>query len=147
MEVVNVIGQMVSVDALETLLPVSTLHSHFYSDCSNRCVIDIGCVACWCPCIVYGQNKTRVEHLETQGYPHPEGGDSCGGDCWLHCLLTACVGFGWIVQVSPSFIHPHYLESYKLHRLEVVRRLERVIELVEAALVIVAAFIGVIHVL
>ncbi|CAG7847057.1 SubName: Full=Uncharacterized protein {ECO:0000313/EMBL:CCA68207.1} [Serendipita indica DSM 11827] len=57
------------------------------------------CVATWCPCIVYGQNKSRIEHLEAQGYPHPDGGDSCGGDCCLHAFLS-CFGFGWVLQIG-----------------------------------------------
>ncbi|KAG8755061.1 hypothetical protein FRC14_004390 [Serendipita sp. 396] len=58
------------------------------------------CVATWCPCITYGQNKTRFEHLEQQGYPHPSGGESCGSDCLLHCLLTSCLGAGWVLQIG-----------------------------------------------
>ncbi|KAK7457208.1 hypothetical protein VKT23_010508 [Stygiomarasmius scandens] len=57
------------------------------------------CMACWCPCIVYGENMTRLEHLTTQGTPHPEGGDSCGGDTWLHCCLTTWFGAGWCLQI------------------------------------------------
>ncbi|PVG00811.1 PLAC8-domain-containing protein [Serendipita vermifera] len=66
--------------------------------CFGDCLTCI--VAAWCPCIVFSQNKTRLQHMETQGYPHPEGGESCGSDCMLHCLLTACLGAGWILQIG-----------------------------------------------
>lgn len=49
--------------------------------------------------MVYGQNKRRYEHLKDHGIPDPEAGGSCGGDCWVHCLLTSFTGFGWILQI------------------------------------------------
>jgi len=65
------------------------------------CFGDFGtcCVACWCPCIIYGQNKTRVKHLREKGYPHPEGGESCGSDCMVLGLITCFTGLGWILQI------------------------------------------------
>jgi len=57
-------------------------------------------VAWWLPCVIYGQNKTRLEHLERQGYPHPEGGEACGGDCFTHGALTVCCGLGCLVQMA-----------------------------------------------
>ncbi|ESK88951.1 hypothetical protein Moror_13173 [Moniliophthora roreri MCA 2997] len=60
---------------------------------------DGGCFYAWCcPCIVHGQNKQRFEHLQRNNSPDPEGGSTCGGDCWLHCCLT-CFGFGWVLQM------------------------------------------------
>ncbi|KAG8858124.1 hypothetical protein FRB91_010341 [Serendipita sp. 411] len=58
------------------------------------------CIASWCPCIVYSQNRSRYEHLEQRGYPHPSGGDACSSDCFLHGLLTGCCGLGWVLQIG-----------------------------------------------
>ncbi|KAH8085981.1 PLAC8-domain-containing protein, partial [Cristinia sonorae] len=64
-----------------------------FGDCST-------CLTAWCcPCIVWGQNKTRLEHLERTGQPHPDGGESCGSDCMLHLLLDVCGGWGWVLAV------------------------------------------------
>ena len=49
--------------------------------------------------MVYSQVKTRLSYLEQQGRPHPEGGEMCASDCFIHGLLTCC-GFGWVLQVS-----------------------------------------------
>ncbi|KAJ7089781.1 PLAC8 family-domain-containing protein [Mycena belliarum] len=56
------------------------------------------CYAFWCPCIVHGKNKQRLRHLAEQNSPDPEGGSCCSGSCWAHCLLTGCVGAGFILQ-------------------------------------------------
>lgn len=65
----------------------------------------LGAIACCVPCIVYGQNKTRMEHLHRNGgTPHPSGGEMFGGDCMVHGLLT-CIGLGWVLQVrSPPLV-------------------------------------------
>lgn len=57
-----------------------------------------GCISWFFPCIIYSQNKTRLEALERTGQPHPSGGDSIGGDCCIHAGLTFC-GCGWVLQV------------------------------------------------
>ncbi|KAF8589183.1 PLAC8-domain-containing protein [Ramaria rubella] len=67
-------------------------------DCCGDC--GTCCIAWFCPCIVYSQNKSRIEHLEKWGFPHPSGGKSCSGDCCIHCLLTGCGGWGWILQMG-----------------------------------------------
>jgi len=59
-----------------------------------------GCVSWLCPCVVWGQNKTRLEYLEKTGMPHPDGGESFGNDCKIHGLLTICGGWGWILQIG-----------------------------------------------
>lgn len=42
-------------------------------DCFSACGT---CVFAWfCPCFVYGKNSSRLNHLNTQGTPHPAGGD------------------------------------------------------------------------
>lgn len=43
--------------------------------------------------------QTRVNHLRDKGYPHPEGGESCGSDCMVHGLITCFTGLGWILQI------------------------------------------------
>ncbi|KAL5498730.1 hypothetical protein ACEPAH_2085 [Sanghuangporus vaninii] len=72
--------------------------SHGCSDCFGDCGT---CLFGWCcPCMLYSQIQTRYNHLESRGTPHPDGGDSCGGDCFLHCLLTSCLSAGWILQIG-----------------------------------------------
>ncbi|KAF8885346.1 PLAC8 family-domain-containing protein [Infundibulicybe gibba] len=59
------------------------------------------CLAMWCPCIVYGQNKSRFEYLSSHDSPDPSGGGSCcSGDCGLHGCLTSFCAFGWALQIS-----------------------------------------------
>ena len=55
--------------------------------------------------MVYSQVKTRLSYLEQQGRPHPEGGEMCASDFFIHGLLTCC-GFGWVLQVSPPPLPP-----------------------------------------
>jgi hypothetical protein len=60
------------------------------------------CLAFWCPCMAYGKNKSRYNHLqEHNGQPHPDGGDCCNSDCFIHGLLDCC-GIGWVMQVRSS---------------------------------------------
>ncbi|KAH9478046.1 Cell number regulator 11 [Psilocybe cubensis] len=58
------------------------------------------CKALWCPCIVYGRNKARIEYLYAEQTAHPtKGGPACSGDCAIHaCLTTFCL-FGWAIQI------------------------------------------------
>lgn len=56
----------------------------------------------FCPCVVYSQTKTRVEYLEANGRPHPEGGELVGPDCALYGCLTVCGGCSVIFQVIIS---------------------------------------------
>ncbi|KAF5383066.1 hypothetical protein D9615_004826 [Tricholomella constricta] len=67
-------------------------------DCCN----DAGtCVLSWfCPCVVYGQNKQRLDHLQGKGTPDPEHGGCSSGDCCIHGLITGCCGAGWILQIG-----------------------------------------------
>ncbi|KAI8929531.1 hypothetical protein BC831DRAFT_396111, partial [Entophlyctis helioformis] len=47
-----------------------------------------GCLACCCPCIVFGQNMERVKRIQNNGQNSP---DACG----IHCLLySAAMCFG-----------------------------------------------------
>ena len=95
---VNVLGATASLTAslivaLVSFILLSRNRHHAHSPPST------GCVAWWCPCIVYGQNKTRLEYLDKTGQAHPDGGESFGNDCLIHGLLTCCGGWGWILQV------------------------------------------------
>lgn len=59
--------------------------SHGLCDCCGDAAT---CVFAWCcPCMVYSQNKSRLQHLAQQGTPHPKGGEMFGGDCAIHALL------------------------------------------------------------
>ncbi|TCD59890.1 hypothetical protein EIP91_011257 [Steccherinum ochraceum] len=65
-----------------------------FGDCST-------CFVSWlCPCIIWSQNKSRLEYLEHTGQPHPDGGESFGNDCLIHGVLTACGGLGWVLQIG-----------------------------------------------
>ncbi|KAF8524477.1 PLAC8-domain-containing protein [Gautieria morchelliformis] len=82
-------------------LPFNAAGEREWSNGFCSCCDDCGTcfLSAFCPCIVYSQNKSRVEHLERQGYPHPDGGASCTGDCCVHCLLAG-FGFGWVLQMG-----------------------------------------------
>jgi Cys-rich protein (TIGR01571 family) len=59
------------------------------------------CLACFCPCIVYGQNKARLKHLLLHGASHPQhGGSYYSDDCFQHGCLTVLCGIGWALQIS-----------------------------------------------
>ncbi|KZV89652.1 PLAC8-domain-containing protein [Exidia glandulosa HHB12029] len=65
------------------------------------CFGDCGtcCVATFLPCMTYSKNKSRREYLNSHGRPHPEGGDGCGGGCFLYGCLTVFTGLGWLLSV------------------------------------------------
>ncbi len=47
--------------------------------------------ACVCPCITFGRNADRVEHLQRTSNPHPDPfGVSCSDSC---CMYAACLPF------------------------------------------------------
>ncbi|KAK0495554.1 PLAC8 family-domain-containing protein [Armillaria luteobubalina] len=47
--------------------------------------------ACFCPCITFGQNADRIEHLQRTNDPHPDPfGGSCSDSC---CIYAACLPF------------------------------------------------------
>ncbi|KAF9021715.1 hypothetical protein BDP27DRAFT_1159481, partial [Rhodocollybia butyracea] len=47
--------------------------------------LDTWCTACLCPCLIYGRNKTRMDHLANRGSPEPDGG-TAGGACVAYGL-------------------------------------------------------------
>ncbi|GLB38922.1 putative PLAC8 family protein [Lyophyllum shimeji] len=66
-------------------------------DCCNDAST---CFLAWCcPCVVYGQNKQRLEYLQSKGQPDPEAGGCCNSDCIIHAAITGCFGAGWILQM------------------------------------------------
>jgi len=56
------------------------------------------CVALWCPCLIYSENKSRMRALHYSGQPHPTGGDLLSGDCCIYGLLACGCGSGWILD-------------------------------------------------
>jgi len=40
-------------------------------DCMDPCDTETCMQATFCPCVVYGNNRRRYEHLQAMGYPHP----------------------------------------------------------------------------
>lgn len=75
--------------------------SHDLFDCFGDC--GTCCLACFCPCFVYGQVKQRIDHLQKTGSPDPEyGGSGCGGSCCAYGTVAAVVGLGWIFQVRKT---------------------------------------------
>jgi Cys-rich protein (TIGR01571 family) len=85
-------------------LPVIAGRGRPWSDglCSFSDLCGTFCLACWCPCIAYGQNKARLDYLSNHGASDPRhgGGGSCSGDCFLHGCLTSFCGIGWVLQIS-----------------------------------------------
>lgn len=75
--------------------------SYGLCDCCSSCsAFGTCCVATWCPCIIYGQNKTRLESLDKYGVPDPAGGNCCGRDSWCYFLLYLVSYLGWVLSVS-----------------------------------------------
>ncbi|KAI0293944.1 PLAC8 family-domain-containing protein [Russula brevipes] len=66
-------------------------------DCFAAC--NLCCWATFCPCVVYGQNKRRLRHLQRQGVPLPGGGTRINGDCRAYCCV-ALPCFFWVLQMG-----------------------------------------------
>ncbi|KAE9402020.1 PLAC8-domain-containing protein [Gymnopus androsaceus JB14] len=49
--------------------------------------MDTCCTACFCPCIIFGRNKTRMDHLANHNSPEPSGGRT-EGDCATHGIMS-----------------------------------------------------------
>ncbi|KAG1829912.1 PLAC8 family-domain-containing protein [Suillus subalutaceus] len=67
------------------------------------CWDDVGtyCMSCWCPCMVYGKNRKRLDHLQENDTADPEhGGSGCDADCCMHLALDMLCGFGWVLQLG-----------------------------------------------
>ncbi|GAA5884314.1 hypothetical protein JCM6882_002223 [Rhodosporidiobolus microsporus] len=61
------------------------------------CKDDVGgfCLACWCPCITYGQYKQRLDSLK-EGRALAKGQAECGTPGWLWCAVNCFSGCGFI---------------------------------------------------
>ncbi|KAJ6454354.1 PLAC8 family-domain-containing protein [Mycena sanguinolenta] len=70
--------------------------SHGFCGCFEEC--GTFCYSCWCPCIVHGKNKQRIDHLNANGTPDPDGGSCCSGACWAFCCLHLLAGAGCILE-------------------------------------------------
>ncbi|PPQ81571.1 hypothetical protein CVT25_013413 [Psilocybe cyanescens] len=72
--------------------------SHGLCSCFSECGT---CVMATCfPCVVYGKNKHRYEHLNNKGTPHPDhGGSCCSGSCMSHGIFSIC-GLGFLFQMG-----------------------------------------------
>lgn len=83
-------------------MPVSQDGSREWTFGLCDCCSAVGtCFLAWCcPCIVYGQNKQRLLHLTSKGYPHPDHGGCCSCDCWLHACMTCCLGCSCVLQYT-----------------------------------------------
>ena len=102
--------------------PVSAL---FFGVTLTCAPITIGCLAFWCPCIAYGRNKSRLDHLSQRNRPNPTGRETvCNGNCFLYCCLAGVCGFGWAMQVSSAFFDRSIIdisESFKVQNRSVMR--------------------------
>lgn len=59
----------------------------------------LGFLACFCPCLVYSQNKRRLEHLTKYETPEPmRNAGMCSSDCAIHGALTF-LSYNWVLQV------------------------------------------------
>jgi Cys-rich protein (TIGR01571 family) len=93
------IGTLVCLIAGMILGLVSHIQSYYKVNQSETCFAD--CMSCCCPCMVYGQNRQRLDHLQDTDTVDPEhGGSGCGADCCMHLALNVMCGFGWVLQVS-----------------------------------------------
>ncbi|KAI0064860.1 PLAC8-domain-containing protein [Artomyces pyxidatus] len=81
--------------------PVSQDGTRDWSFGLFSCFEDCGtcCMSWWCPCIVYGKNRQRLSHLQAQGVPHPDGGETINSDCLVSCLVGS-VGCGWVLNMG-----------------------------------------------
>jgi len=57
------------------------------------------CLATFCPGVVYGRNKQRFRHLQSQGTSLPDGGTYVNGDCAIYCCL-APLRLSWILGIG-----------------------------------------------
>ncbi|KAG7091906.1 hypothetical protein E1B28_008303 [Marasmius oreades] len=69
-------------------------------NCYQEHTCDDWCLAFWCPCVMYGRNKNRLDHLSQRNRPDSISRDAtCNVDCCLHCCLSSFCLFGWALEV------------------------------------------------
>ncbi|KAF8325763.1 PLAC8 family-domain-containing protein [Cantharellus anzutake] len=62
--------------------------SHGTFDCFSECGL---CLFSWCcSCFSYGKNKSRLQYLQINGQPHPQGGEMVNSDCVVFAALLYC---------------------------------------------------------
>ncbi|KAL1744592.1 PLAC8 family-domain-containing protein [Schizophyllum fasciatum] len=74
--------------------------SHDGCDCKGHG--GLFCRACCDPCVVYGRNKQRYEHLVMYGTPDPQEGEGMGTGrdaCQKHAFVTCFFAAGWLFQI------------------------------------------------
>jgi len=67
--------------------------------CLDNSEFSTCCLATCCPGLIFGRNKQRLRHLQTQGTPLPDGGTSVNADCAIFCCL-APFRLSWIMEIS-----------------------------------------------
>ncbi|GJN94256.1 hypothetical protein Rhopal_007330-T1 [Rhodotorula paludigena] len=63
------------------------------------CGDDVGgfCLACWCPCITYGQYKARFDSLRQTGRALPkEQNETCNTPALLYLAVHCMTSAGWV---------------------------------------------------
>jgi hypothetical protein len=76
-------------------------------------------MAVWCPCIVFGKNKQRLDSLHYQGTPLQGSGETYTAGCYLYGLLCPCCQ-GWALQVCSDDDDDkfcNWILTLKVHRL------------------------------
>ncbi|TNY17377.1 PLAC8 family-domain-containing protein [Rhodotorula diobovata] len=76
-------------------------HERDWSTGLCACKNDCGgfCLAFWCPCIAYGQYKSRFDSLRFTGRPLPkEQVEGCGSAGVLYLTIHCLAGVGWILD-------------------------------------------------
>jgi len=98
MQKANVIGVSDFWIVLQNAVPV---RSFYFSEalCQMKPWTLIGCLACWCPCLLHSQNRRRLESLNTTGLPDPHRDQLVAGDSWFYALIEVGCDMGWILQV------------------------------------------------
>jgi hypothetical protein len=79
--------------------------SHF-STCRPTLILPVGCLSCWCPCVVYSKNKQRLHSLQAQGIPLAGGGDTVDTSCFIYSALSF-TGYSWAMQVCSDVNKMH----------------------------------------
>jgi Cys-rich protein (TIGR01571 family) len=62
-----------------------------------------GCLAAWCPCIVYSRNRQHLRSLQYQGTPLPADRERNDDQCCIYGGLEI-TGYSWVMQVRSEDI-------------------------------------------
>ncbi|KAF9783344.1 PLAC8-domain-containing protein [Thelephora terrestris] len=82
-------------------MPLDADGKRDWSNSLFGCFSDCGtcCIATFCPCIVYSQITSRLDHLATRGSPHPSGGEVFTSEC-LGYAVTRILGVSCLLQMG-----------------------------------------------